>query len=200
MKGRVGVLGGTFNPIHNAHILIARTALRQFGLSQIILVPNGIPPNRRDEPRPGKEDRFHMVEAAVASEDRLAASRIEVDREGPSYTIDTIRALKDDYPEGICLIVGADCLVQIETWKEPEAILASVPLIVAPRAGVPMPVFEQAPFLGASICTVDMPEVELSSTVLRIMVRSGQSIGSSVPVEVEAYIAEHGLYRNTDDE
>jgi nicotinate-nucleotide adenylyltransferase len=199
LRGKVGLFGGTFNPIHNGHILIARAAASQFGLSHVVFVPNGIPPDRGKEVRPGKEDRFQMVAGAVAAEDGLDVSRVEVDRKGPSYTIDTIRALKQDYPEGICFIVGADRLAQIDRWKEPEAIIASVPFIVAPRAGVSLSVFEQGLFDEASIWPLDMPEVDISSTALRDRVRRGEPIGDSVPASVETYIAEHRLYRGAEE-
>lgn len=199
MRGNVGLFGGTFNPIHNGHILIARTAVSQFGLSHVVFVPNGIPPDRQKEVRPDKEVRFQMVAEAVAAEDGLDVSRVEVDRKGPSYTIDTIRALKEDYPEGICFIVGADRLAQIDRWKEPEAIIASVPFIVAPRAGASLSVFKQGLFDEASIWPLDMPEVDISSTALRDRVRRGEPIGDSVPASVEKYIAKHGLYRDAEE-
>lgn len=199
LRGSVGLFGGTFNPIHNGHILIARAAVSQFELSRVVFVPNGIPPDRRKEARPAKEDRFQMVADAIAGEDGLDVSRIEVDREGPSYTIDTIRALKEDYREGICFIVGADRLAQIDRWKEPEAIIASVPFIVAPRAGVSLSAFDLGLFDEASIWPLEMPEVNLSSTVLRDRVQRGEPIGDSVPASVEAYIAKHRLYRGAEE-
>ena len=198
LKGRVGVLGGTFNPVHNGHLLIAEAALRQYELSAILFVPNGVTPDRQKVEIPDKEDRFRMVEAAVAGDPRLAVSRIEVDREGPSYTIDTIRALKEDYRQGIGFIVGADCLAEIDRWKEPEAIVASVPLIVAPRAGIPSSAFEGKLFDGASIWPLEMTEVSVSSTDLRDSVRRGESIADSVPPLVAEYIGEHGLYRDAE--
>lgn len=194
LRGKVGLLGGTFDPIHEAHLQVAHVALAQCGLSKVLFVPNGIPPGRKKDPKPGREHRFRMVEAAIRGEPRFEVSRIEVDREGPSYTIDTIRALKDDYREGICLIVGADCLMEIDTWREPEAILASVPLIVAPRTGVVLSEFEREPLRSASIFLLDMPEVDVSSTVLRERVDRGEPIGDLVPERVAEYIERNGLY------
>ncbi len=199
MKGRVGVLGGTFNPIHNAHLLIARAALEQCALSRILFVPNGTPPGKRIEKDPGREHRFRMVAAAIDGEEAFSVSRIEVDRDGPSYTIDTIRALKDDCPEGICLIVGADCLMEIDTWREPDAILASLPIVVAPRVHVELGALDSDRFRKASICELDMPEVEVSSTALRERVRRGASIEKAVPEAVSKYIRNHGLYRGADE-
>ncbi len=139
-----------------------------------------------------------MAAAAITGEERFEVSRVEVDRIGISYTIDTIRALQEDYRQGICFIVGADRLVQFDQWKEPEAIIASVPIVVAPRAGVLLSAFEQGLFEKASIWPLDMPEVDLSSTTLRDKVRRGEPIADSVPAAVAAYIEERGLYRGAE--
>jgi len=195
LRGRVGLFGGTFNPPHNAHILVATNALEQFELSAVVFVPNGTPPDRPDEPRPSSEDRLRMVTAAVDGRARFSVSRVEIDRNGPSYTIDTIRALQDDYSQGICFIIGADSLIRVGTWKEPAAVVASVPFIVAPREGVPLDAFEREPFDSASVHVIDMPEVEVSSTLLREKAQRGESIEAWVPKQVAEYIERNGLYR-----
>jgi nicotinate-nucleotide adenylyltransferase len=196
LKGRVGLFGGTFNPLHNAHLRVAGVALEQYELSKILFIPNGIPPHKGPLAGISGEDRYRMVEAAVRGRDRFAALRIEIDREGPSYTIDTIRALKDDYPQGVCFIVGADRLLDISTWREPEALLQSVPFVIAPREGLSVGAFDRPPFGGAETYSLDMEEVDLSSSWLREKVARGEEIGEWVPPEVEAYIADNGLYRN----
>jgi len=196
LRGRVGLFGGTFNPPHNAHILVATNALLQFELSAVVFVPNGTPPDRPDEPRPSSEDRLRMVEAAVDGRAGFTVSRVEIDRNGPSYTIDTIRALQDDYPEGICFIIGADSLIRVGTWREPAAVVASVPFIVAPREGASLDAFEREPFDNASVHVLDMAEVEVSSTLLREKVERGESIRTWVPDQVAEYIERHGLYRD----
>jgi nicotinate-nucleotide adenylyltransferase len=194
LRGRVGLFGGTFNPLHNAHLKVARTALEQLGLSEVVFIPNGIPPHKPIQPTVDKEDRLRMVSEAIADDPRLSVSRIEVDREGPSYTIDTIRALSHDYSQGICFIIGADRLLQIETWKEPEALLRSVPFVLAPRGGVNMRLFREPPFDGAELYVLEMEEVDLSSTHLRAKIRRGESIEGLVPASVARYVADHGLY------
>ena len=196
LKGRVGLFGGTFNPLHNAHIRVAERALEQFELSRVIFIPNGIPPHRELPNGATKEDRYRMVKAAIAGRKGFSVSRIEIDREGPSYTIDTIRALKDDYPEGICFIVGADRLLEIDTWKEAKELLKSVPFVIAPRPGVPLSAFAEPPFEQASIHFLDMPAIDLSSTSLREMLLKGERIDRFVPAGVAEYINEHGLYRD----
>jgi len=195
LEGRIGLFGGTFNPLHNAHLLVAEKALAQFGLKEVIFIPCGIPPHKEVADGVNKEDRYEMVRRAIAGHPRFSISRIEIDREGPSYTIDTIRALKGKYPEGLCFIVGADLLAQIETWKEPEELLKSVPFIVAPRDGVKKEIFSAPPFDRAEIHFLDMEEVDLSSTWIREAVRRGEEFEGWVPPQVAAYIREHGLYR-----
>ena len=140
--------------------------------------------------------RFRMVRDAIAEHDALDVSRIEIDRDGPSYTIDTIRALKDDYPEGVCFIVGADRLLDITTWREPEALLRSVPFVIAPREGVSGTQFQRAPFDTACVIPLEMEEVDLSSSWLRERVARGEGISDWVPPVVAQYISENGLYRS----
>jgi nicotinate-nucleotide adenylyltransferase len=196
LRGRVGLFGGTFNPLHNAHIRVARAAFEQCGLSTVLFIPNGIPPHKGPLRGISGDDRYRMVRAAIARYEEFDTSRVEIDREGPSYTIDTIRALKDDYRQGVCFIVGADRLLDITTWREPETLLRSVPFVIAPRAGVSVDAFDLSPFDVAQIHPLDMEEVDLSSSWLREKVARGEEISEWVPPEVAAYIAENGLYRD----
>jgi len=189
------LFGGTFNPLHNAHIEVARAALGQYELSGIVFIPNGIPPHKEQGLRLEKEERFEMVRRAIESMPEFTVSRVEVDREGPSYTIDTIRALEDDYPQGMCFIVGADRLLKIDTWREPHELLRSVPFIIAPRSGVSLDVFDVSPFREAVIVPLQMDDVDLSSSGLRERVQRGESIREWVPEQVAEYIEEHKYYR-----
>lgn len=191
----MGLFGGTFNPLHNAHIEVARAALRQYELSRIVFIPNGIPPHKEQGLRLEKEERFEMVRRAIESMPEFTVSRVEVDREGPSYTIDTIRALEDDYPQGMCFIVGADRLLKIDTWREPHELLRSVPFIIAPRSGVSLDVFDVSPFREAVIVPLQMDDVDLSSSGLRERAQRGESIREWVPEQVAEYIEEHKYYR-----
>ena len=191
----MGLFGGTFNPLHNAHLEVAKTALNQYELSGIVFIPNGIPPHKERVMDGDKEARYEMVRLAVESIPEFDVSRIEVDREGPSYTIDTIRALKDDYPQGICFIVGADRLLKLDTWKEPHELLRSVPFIIAPRSGVSLDIFDVSPFSEAVIVPLQMEDVDLSSSGLRDRIQRGESIREWVPQQVAEYIEEHKYYR-----
>jgi nicotinate-nucleotide adenylyltransferase len=195
LKGRVGLFGGTFNPLHNAHLEVARTALNQYELSEIVFIPNGVPPHKERLGGVDKYDRLEMVRLAVESIPHFSVSRIEVDREGPSYTIDTIRALKEHYAQGICFIVGADRLLKLDTWREPYELLRSVPFIIAPRSGVSLDVFDVSPFREAVIVPLRMKDVDLSSSGLRERVQRGESIRKWVPEQVAEYIEEHDCYR-----
>jgi len=191
---RVGLFGGAFDPPHRAHLMVAREALRQCGLSRVLFIPNGIAPEKSHRLQTA-EDRFRMVQALIRGEKGMSASRIEIDRAGPSYTIDTIRAMEHDYPEGLCFILGADRLLGIDTWKESRALLRSVPFIVAPRPGVDVSRFSGAPYDGATLHVLDMEPVDLSSTRVREMASRGEDIAAWVPLGVARYVREHGLYR-----
>ncbi len=194
LRHRVGLFGGTFDPPHRAHLLVAQQALRQYGLRRVVLIPNGVPP-QKEEPLVTAEDRFRMVQILVRGRKGLTASRIEIDREGPSYTIDTIRAMKDDCPEGLCFILGADRLLGIDTWKESRTLLRSVPFIVAPRPGVALSQFVGAPYDEATIRMLEMAPVDLSSSFVRGMAKRGEDIKAWVPRGVAEYVREHKLYR-----
>ncbi len=196
LEGRVGLFGGTFNPLHEAHILVARTAIEQFGLSEVIFIPSGIPPHKEVAEGVSKEDRYAMVKQGIAADTRFSVSRIEIDRLGPSYTIDTIRALKREYHVGLCFIVGADLLLQIDTWKEPQELLASVPFLIAPRNEISKETFRVPPFDRARIHFLEMEAVDLSSTWIRNRVKQGETVMDCVPLSVATYIEEHGLYRD----
>lgn len=195
LENRVGLFGGTFNPLHNAHLLVAERALEQYALSEVVFIPSGIPPHKQVEDGIDKQDRYEMVGQAIASNDRFSVSRIEIDRGGASYTIDTIRTLKRVYRQGVCFIVGADLLLQIETWKEPQELLASVPFIVAPRDGVHREAFCLPPFSRAEIHFLSMEEVDLSSSWVRERVKEGDAIQDWVPPVIAEYIEQHGLYQ-----
>jgi nicotinate-nucleotide adenylyltransferase len=195
LRHRVGLFGGTFNPPHQAHLLVAQAAYEQFGLSQVVFIPSGIPPHKEIVENVSKEDRYAMVKEAISPFPYFSVSRIEIDREGPSYTIDTILALKGKYVQKMCFIVGADLLLQIETWKEPQKLLVSVPFLVAPRGGVSEEHFKVPPFDHAEISFLEMQEVDLSSTWIRDKIMRKEEIPECMPEAVASYIEEHGLYQ-----
>ena len=196
MRGRVGIFGGTFSPPHRAHLRVAEEALRQFELSEVLFVPSGIPPHKAEDDVVDKEHRYQMVERMIAGHVGLAVSRIEIDRAGPSYTIDTLRALGTSLGKEMCFIVGADLLLDITTWREPDALLRSVPFVLAPRHGVARGQFDEGPFRCAQLHFLDMEEVDLSSTWVRDRIARGEAYAKWVTPAVGEYITEHRLYRD----
>ena len=195
LRNRTGIFGGTFNPLHLAHIHVAQRALDQYELSEVVFVPSGTPPHKEVADGVSREDRYEMVRRTIAPFDRLSLSRVEMDRAGPSYTIDTIEEMKGRFPKGICFIVGADLLLEIDTWKDPGLLLESVPFVIAPRDEIGREAFLCSPFDSAEIHFLDMEEVDLSSTWVREKVRRGEDLLQSVPAEVAKYINEHKLYQ-----
>jgi nicotinate-nucleotide adenylyltransferase len=170
--------------------------MEQFGLAEIVFIPSGTPPHKKVAGRVDKEMRYTMVKDAISTTPYFSVSRIEIDRHGPSYTIDTIEAMREVYPQGLCFIVGADLLADIETWKKPEVLLRSIPFVVAPRARITREAFTSPRFGGARIHWLRMQQVDLSSSWVRKRIRQGQPIEKWVPEEVVKYIRQHGLYQD----
>ena len=196
---RVGLLGGTFNPPHLAHLVCAQEALVQLGLDRVLLVPVSVPPHKAVEADPGVEHRVAMCQAAVAGDDRLGVSRVDADRAGPSFTVDTLRALHAQAPaDAFTFIVGGDMAHSLPTWREPEAVLALAELAVAERDEMRRAdVTERlAGLAGASerVRFFDMPRLDISSSLLRLRAGSGRPVRYLVPDAVAEYIAREGLY------
>ena len=192
---RIGVFGGTFDPIHEAHLGIAQSALEQAGLDEVLFVVSATPPHKRHIVRATAEDRFALLDAALAErgEPRFRASRIEIDREGPSYTADTLRALHVLHPGAtLYLILGADALADLPKWHDPEGIVQAARLLVAPRPG-----FDPAatPSLAGRFDVLCLPEVPTSSTQVRAKAAEGDSLEGLVPDAAAALLEEKGLYR-----
>ncbi|MCX7750510.1 MAG: nicotinate-nucleotide adenylyltransferase [Candidatus Bipolaricaulota bacterium] len=194
MKGKTGLFGGTFNPIHVGHLRVAEEALRQLALREVVFLPTGVPPHRAVDDGVPAEARYEMVRLAVAGHPRFSVSRLEVDHPGPCYTVDTIAAMKELHPEGVAYIVGADIFARIETWHDWPRLLSSCPFIVAPRPGIPPEVFGKPPFDRAEVHLLRMPLIAVSSSEVRRRYREGLPVEGLVPPEVDAWIRNHGLY------
>ncbi len=194
MRNRVGLFGGTFNPIHVGHLRVAEEALRQFGLSKVIFLPTGHPPHKEvAEGVPG-ELRYEMVRLAIQGRPGLEVSRYELDCPGPCYTVDTIAAMKERYPQGVAYIVGADIFLAIEFWKDYPRLLRSCPFIIAPRKGIPQEAFCRPPFDVAELYFLEMEEIDLSSSDIRRRYREGLPTKGLVPPAVDEFIRARGLY------
>jgi nicotinate-nucleotide adenylyltransferase len=196
---RIGILGGTFNPPHLGHLICAQEALVQLELDQVVLMPAGVPPHKEVLADPGVEHRVEMCRVATAKDERLAVSTVEVERPGPSFTVDTLRGIHATAPgDELTFIVGGDMAHALPTWHEPEAVLSLATLAVAERAGARRAdIAERLLGLrgGSSVRFFDMPRIDLSSSEIRRRVREGRPIRYLVPDEVVGYIGTQGLYR-----
>jgi nicotinate-nucleotide adenylyltransferase len=193
-RKRLGVMGGTFDPIHHGHLVAAEEACWQFGLDEVLFVPAGQPWQKRDVS--SAEDRYMMTLLATAPNLRFSVSRIEIDRGGPTYTLDTIRVLRSFYAEraDIYFVTGADAVSQILTWKDPNAVLDEAHFIAASRPEYDLSGLDLDQF-GGRVTRMEIPALSISSTDIRRRVLDGRPIGYLVPREVAAYIEERGLYR-----
>ena len=196
---RLGLLGGTFNPPHIGHLICAQEALLAFALDRVLLVPAGVPPHKEVDGDPGAEERVAMCEAAVAGDERLGVSRADVDRDGPAYTVELLRALRTAAPEDeLVFIVGGDMAHSLPTWRAPEEVLALARLAVAEREGVARrEITERLAGLRGAGERVDffaMPRIDNSSSLIRRRAAAGLPVRYLVPDAVAAHIARRGLY------
>jgi nicotinate-nucleotide adenylyltransferase len=197
---RVGLLGGTFNPPHLAHLVCGQEAWAQLGLDRVVLVPVNEPPHKEAERDPGVEHRVELCRRAVAGDERFSVTRVEADVPGRSYTVDTLRRLYQSSPEDeLTFIMGGDMAHTLPTWHEPEAVLSLATLGVAEREGMGRTDIAErlAGLAGAErIRFFDMPRLDISSSLIRHRVAGGRPIRYLVPDAVADYIRSAGLYRD----
>lgn len=194
---RVGVMGGTFDPVHTGHLVTADEARHACELDEVLFVPAGHPWQKADTEVAPAEDRYLMVVIATASNPAFTVSRIELDREGPTYTLDTLRALKAERPGAeLFFITGADAILQILSWREPEAVLREARFIAATRPGYDLERLEKELPAGLEdrVTVMEIPALAISSTDIRRRAREGRPIRYLVPAGVAAYIEKTGLY------
>ena len=198
VTSRLGIFGGTFDPIHIAHLAVAEEAAETLGLERVLFVPAGTPPHKPDGAITDAEHRLAMVELAIAGNERFATDRRELDRPGRSYTIDTLESLRRETPSDLVLIVSADSFLGLMSWREPRRILELARIAVAPRDGYPSagPDFLAAnlPDLVDCATFLDGPHLRLSASDLRARAAAGRSLRYLVPDAVAAYIGDHALY------
>jgi nicotinate-nucleotide adenylyltransferase len=193
----IGILGGTFNPPHLGHLLCASEAVDQLGLERVVLIPVAVPPHKEAQDDPGGEERAVLCELAVAGDERLGVSRLELERGGASYTVDTLRALHAIDPEDdLTFIVGGDQALRLPTWREPREVLRLAALAVAERSGAARrDIVERLEGLPTDrVRFFDMPRLDVSSSAVRRRVAVGRSIRYLVSDGVAERIAERGLY------
>jgi len=200
----LGVLGGTFDPIHLGHVAAAEAAQQALSLESILLIPSHIPPHRRDPVTASAEDRFAMVELAAGGRPGWSASHLELDRPGPSYTYDTLLELGEGLDQGsqIFFITGADAFAEIATWSRYPAVLDLAHFVVVSRPGITLDslrervpsAFHRHSPADTRVILVEAHTPDVSSTEIRRRVRAGESLSGFVPDPVAAYIATHRLY------
>ena len=196
----VGVLGGTFDPIHNGHIIVAEEVRNRLNLDEILFVPAGQPWLKEGSPISVVEYRVQMVRLAIARHPYFKLATMEIDRSGPSYTVDTITELQTQLGVGdeFFFILGWDNLAQLPLWQEPSRLIKMCCLVAVPRPGYALPditSLEAAiPGLSRSLVLLDKPEIDIDATEIRKRVAQGLSIRHLVPEPVDEYIRKHELY------
>jgi len=190
---KVGIFGGSFNPPHIAHLIVAETVLDQFGLDQVLWIPNYSPPHKTNGELASPADRYEMTARAIDGYEGFEISDLELKRGGTSYTVETLRTLQTDHPDtAFSLIIGSDSLRTFPSWREAQAIAAMVPIIVYKRPGVLSGVVE--PRFANEVRFADAPLLEISGSEIRARTQKQRSIRYLVPEAVRAYIAEESLY------
>jgi nicotinate-nucleotide adenylyltransferase len=195
---RIGIMGGTFDPIHHGHLVAAEEARWQFGLDRVVFVPTG-QPWQKPVGVSDAEDRYRMTVLATASNPAFSVSRLEIDGARPTYTVDTLRRIAAELGPGVRLffVTGADAVLQILTWKDPQEVLALAELIAATRPGHDLSgLVEKVPSAAGRVHPMRIPALAISSTDIRQRVAAGAPIRYLVPEGVASYIEQHGLYRS----
>lgn len=203
-RKKVGIMGGTFDPIHMGHLILAQCAMEQHNLDEIWMMPNGNPKYKSDRQITDASHRLEMVRLAICDNPKFILSSMEVEREGYTYTYETVEQLKEQYPDcDFYFIIGADSLFAFDTWKNPERILAACTLLASSRNHISREqMHTQIDSLvkryGGVIDIIDLPAIDISSNMLRQNVMVGKSIRYYVDNKVAAYIQKQELYRKKD--
>jgi nicotinate-nucleotide adenylyltransferase len=199
---KLGVMGGTFDPIHYGHLIAAENARAELALDQVLFVPTGVPPHKKTMEYTEATIRFQMTALAIASNEFFRVSDLETKRDGPSYTIDTVKALRELYPGvQIYFITGADAILEIATWRNAELLLSMCSFVAVSRPGYAMDdirgrigSFFEHPEIN--IFGMEVPALDISSTEIRKRVREGKTIKYMLPDNVMDFITEQGLYQS----
>jgi nicotinate-nucleotide adenylyltransferase len=195
---RLGIFGGSFDPVHNGHLALARACQERARLDEVWFTPTAIQPLKHKGPQAADSSRIEMLRLAIADDPRWRVCTIEIDRGGFSYTVDTLRQIHEELPDAdLFFLIGADALNDVAKWKEPREIFRMATPLVVHRVGQPGPNFDQL----QQLCTaetgpqaIQMPAMEISSSEIRRRVAARESLNGLVPEPVAEFIAEHRLY------
>lgn len=193
---KVCIIGGSFNPIHTGHLILANTVLEEFNLDEMIFVPCYIQPLKGDKDFAEANHRLEMIKLAISNNPKFSVSDIEIKRKGKSYTVDTLKFFKKKYDD-LYFVIGADNIRDFYKWKEPDTIVNLAKLIVTNRGGYDVRIPKK--IRGKEILPCTIPQIEISSTMIRKKIRNNQSIKYLVPELVEYYIQTNNLYKNSED-
>jgi nicotinate-nucleotide adenylyltransferase len=198
---KIGVLGGTFDPIHIGHLVVADEVTARLGLAEVLFVPAGQPWLKAKIRISAAKHRVQMVRLAIAGKPYFKLSTMEIERAGPTYTVDTIKKLREKLgtDDELFFILGWENLEDLPRWHQPELLISMCRLVAVPRIGCPVPdlssLEEVIPGLSQRVILLDKPEIDISASVIRERVSQGLSIEHLVPEAVEKYIKQHKLYR-----
>ena len=204
----IGVIGGTFDPIHFGHLVIAEEVYATLKLAQMVFVPAGQPPHKPEQVVTPAQDRLAMLQLAIASNPHFTISMVDLERPGPSYTVETLRLLREQWGEqtAIYFVIGRDSLEDLLDWYDPLGILEQLDYLVAVKRpgyteekGYIERLEERLPGIRQRLIIMSAPQLEISATELRQRVAEGRPIKYQVPEVVEQYILQHGLYRHKGD-
>lgn len=188
-KKRVGLMGGTFNPLHNGHLIVAEQVASQLGLDKVVFLPDNLPPHIDKKEAIAAKDRVNMVRLGITGNEKFAIDTLEIDRGGVSYTYDTVKELKLQHPEvEYYFIIGGDMVEYLPKWNRIDDLVKLIKFVGVKRTGARM----QSKY---PILWVDVPTIDISSTLIRTKIKQGCSIKYLVPEAVAEYIKEEGLYR-----
>lgn len=197
---KIGIMGGTFNPIHIGHLVLAQRAMEEMALDEVWIIPTGCSYMKVNQGVLSGEERFTMASMAVEKHNRMRCLDIEIKRSGYTYSYETLEQLRDEYPSyEFYFIFGADCLFSIENWKHPERIFANCTMIAAARNGesianMKIKIRELEQRFDAKIALLQFPNLEISSTEIRERIRLGKSVQYLIPENIISYIKEKGFY------
>jgi len=204
----IGVIGGTFDPIHFGHLVIAEEVYATLKLAEMVFVPAGQPPHKPEQVVTSAQDRLAMLQLAIASNPHFTISMVDLERPGPSYTVETLRLLREQWGEqtAIYFVIGRDSLEDLLDWYDPLGILEQLDYLVAVKRpgyteekGYIERLEERLPGIRQRLIIMSAPQLEISATELRQRVAEGRPIKYQVPEVVEQYILQHGLYRHKGD-